>query len=99
MSPRPRPIFVGRIKLIRASPLPWTGLRFFNVRSGLADFVTMPSTAAALGPRAFVVGLGRGTGSLAGNLSRGTLLSFSSLAYVQRGWEGWPELALAWRRY
>ena len=41
----------------------------------------LPSTAAVLGPRAFIVGLGRGTGSLAGNLSRGTLLSFSSLWY------------------
>ena len=51
--------------------------------AGLADFILLPSTALALGPRAFVVELGRGTGSLAGNLSRGTLMSFASFWYGQ----------------
>jgi len=51
--------------------------------AGLSDFILLPSTALALGPRAFVVELGRGTGSLAGNLSRGTLMSFASFWYGQ----------------
>jgi hypothetical protein len=39
----------------------------------------MPSAAAPLGAGAMVMGLGRGTGSLASNLSRGTLLSLAGL--------------------
>jgi len=71
------PSLLGSLKVVGN---PTNFFRF--AAKGIRDFVALPSTAAALGPGAFVVGLGQGTGSLVQNISHGVLNSVSGLWYL-----------------